>query len=171
VSIGLAGGDGVNCADTTCLLHGRRGESMHRTARTTLVVLLALTALLIPAAGVAADAGLTLTADTATLGPHRTSVALRGTYSCGPFASGRPDRGVIDLSVEQRQSSGTVTAFGFLEPAVCDGTSQPFEVTLTGNGGKRFREGTASWSASGYVEGDTGLQHIQVPPTPIVLMR
>jgi hypothetical protein len=42
---------------------------MHRTARTTLVVLLTLTALLIPAAGVAADVGLTLTADTATLGP------------------------------------------------------------------------------------------------------
>jgi hypothetical protein len=144
---------------------------MHRTARTALTVLLALVAACIPAAGVAADAGLTVTADTATLGPHRTSVVLAGTYSCGPFASGRPDRGVIDLSVEQRQSSGTVTAFGFLEPAVCDGTSQPFEVTLTGNGGKRFREGTASWSASGYVEGDTGLQHIQVPPTPIVLMR
>jgi hypothetical protein len=98
-------------------------------------------------------------------------VGLRGTYTCGLFASGRPDRGVIDLSVEQRQPSGTVTAFGFLEPAVCDGTPQPFEVTLTGTGGKRFRQGTATWSASGYVEGDTGLQHVQVPPTPIVLMR
>jgi hypothetical protein len=145
---------------------------MYRTARTTLVVLLTLPALLIPAAGVAAaDVGLTLTADTATLGPHRSSVVLRGTYSCGPFASGRPDRGVIDLSIEQHHPSGTVAAFGFLEPAVCDGTSQPFEVTLTGTGGKRFRQGAATWSASGYVEGDTGLQFVQVPPTPIVLMK
>jgi hypothetical protein len=144
---------------------------MQRTACTTLVVLLALTALLIPAAGVAADAGLTMTAETATLGPHRTSVVLRGTYSCGPFASGRPDRGVIDLSIDQHQPSGTVAAFGFLEPAVCDGTSQPFEVTLTGTGGRRFRQGGATWIASGYVEGDTGVQFVQVPPTPIVLMR
>jgi hypothetical protein len=143
---------------------------MHRTARTALVVLLALPALLIPAARVSADAGLTLSANTATLGPHRTSVVLGGTYSCGPFASGRPDRGVIDMSVEQVRPSGTVAAFGYLEPTVCDGTSQPFEVTLTGTGGKRFRQGMATWIASGYVEGDTGLQHVQVPPTPIVLM-
>jgi hypothetical protein len=144
---------------------------MHRTARTALTVLLALVAACIPAAGVAADAGLTVTADTATLGPHRTSVVLAGTYSCGPFASGRPDRGVIDLSVEQRQSSGTVTAFGFLEPAVCDGTSQPFQVTLTGTGGKRFQRAAATWGASGYVEGDTGVQNVHVPPTPIMLIR
>jgi hypothetical protein len=144
---------------------------MHRTARTTLVFRLTLPALLIPAAAAAADVGLTLTADTATLGPHRTSVVLRGTYSCGPFASGRPDRGVIDLSVEQRQPSGMVTAFGFLEPAVCDGTSQPFEVTLTGTGGRRFRQGAATWAGSGYVEGDTGLQHVHVSPTPIALVR
>jgi hypothetical protein len=124
-----------------------------------------------PAAGLAADAGLTLTADTATLGPHRTGVVLGGTYTCGPFTSGRPDRGVIDLSVQQDLAGSTVTAFGFLEPAVCDGTSQRFEVTLTGTGGKRFRQGAATWSASGYVEGDTGLQHVQVPPTPIVLTR
>jgi hypothetical protein len=138
----------------------------------TAVVLLTLPALLIPAAGVAADVGLTLTADIATLGgPHRSSVVLRGTYSCGPFASGHPDRGVIDLSIEQHHPSGTVAAFGFLEPGVCDGTSQPFEVTVTGTGGKRFRQGAATWIASGYVEGDTGMQFVQVPPTPIVLMR
>jgi hypothetical protein len=144
---------------------------MHRTARTALTVLLALVAACIPAAGVAADAGLTVTADTATLGPHRTSVVLAGTYSCGPFASGRPDRGVIDLSVQQLRMGDTVAAYGYLEPAVCDGTSQPFEVALTGNGGKRYRQGAATWSASGYVEGDTGLQHVQVPATPITLMR
>jgi hypothetical protein len=144
---------------------------MHRTARAMVTILLGLTAVLLPAVGLAADAGLTLTAETAMLGPHRTSVVLGGTYTCGPFASGRPDRGVIDLSVQQDRESGTVAAFGFLEPAVCDGTTQPFEVTLTGTGGKRFRQDAATWSASGYVEGDTGLQHVQVPPTPIALTR
>jgi hypothetical protein len=144
---------------------------MRRAARTTVTVLLALLAALIPAAGAAADTGLTLTADTATLGPRRTSVVLGGTYSCGPFASGRPDRGVIDLSVQQTRMGDTVTAYGFLEPSVCDGTSQPFEVTLTGTGGKRFQRGAATWSGSGYVEGDTGLQSVQVPPTPIVLTK
>jgi hypothetical protein len=144
---------------------------MHRTARTTVTVLLALIAALIPAAGVAADAGLTLTADTATLGPRRTSVVLRGAYSCGPFASGRPDRGVIDLDVRQTRTGGMVAAIGYLEPSICDGTSQPFEVTLTGTGSKRFRPGPATWSASGYVEGDTGMQHVQVSATPIGLMR
>jgi hypothetical protein len=142
---------------------------MRRTSRTMVTVLLVLIATLIPAAGVAADAGLTLTADTATLGPHRTSVVLRGAYSCGPFASGRPDRGVIDLSVQQTRTGGMVAAIGYLEPSICDGTSQPSEVTLTG--GKRFRQGPATWSASGYVEGDTGVQDVQVPATPISLMR
>jgi hypothetical protein len=42
---------------------------------------------------------------------------------------------------------------------------------VTGTGGKRFPQGAATWMASGYVEGDTGMQFVQVPPTPIVLMR
>ena len=96
---------------------------------------------------------------------------LAGSYACGPFASGRPDRGVIDLSVEQVHGRRTVTAFGFLEPTVCDGTSQPFAVTLTGTGGQRFRVGPATWIGSGYVEGDTGLQHVQVPPTAIIVTQ
>ena len=33
------------------------------------------------------------------------------------------------------------------------------------------RQGAAAWSASGYVEGDTGVQHVQVPPTLITLTR
>jgi len=144
---------------------------MHRTARTALTVLLALVAACIPGTGVAADAGLTVTAGTATLGPHRTSVVLAGTYSCGPFASGRPNRGVIDLTVQQLRMGDPVAAHGFLEPAVCDGTSQPFEVALTGTGGKRFQRGAATWGASGYVEGDTGMQNVHVPPTPITLTR
>ena len=120
---------------------------------------------------VAAQDGLTVTATSAELGPHRTSVVLRGSYSCGPFASGAPDRGVIDLSIEQVRRGHTVAAYGFLEPSVCDGTSQPFDVVLTGTGGQRFRAGGATWAGSGYVEGDTGLQHVQVAPTPITLTR
>jgi hypothetical protein len=84
------------------------------------------------------------------------------------LASGRPDRGVIDLGVQQTRGSTTVAAIGYLEPSICDGTSQPFNVTLTSTGGQRFRRGAATWSASGSVEGDTGLQHVQVPPTPIL---
>ena len=112
-----------------------------------------------------------VTATTATLSPGGTSVVLEGTYSCGPFASGRPDRGVIDLTVRQTAKGDTVTAFGFLEPSVCDGSAQPFAVTLTGTGGRRFQRGAATWSASGYVEGDTGTQNVHVPPTPIVLTK
>ena len=144
---------------------------MHRTARAIVTVLLGLTVVLFPAGALAAEAGLTLTAKKATLGRDPTSVVLRGTYTCGPFASGRPDRGVIDLSVQQDRAGGPVTAFGYLEPAVCDGRRQSFRVTLTGTGGMGFRPGAATWSASGYVEGDTGLQHVQVPPTPIVLVK
>ena len=144
---------------------------MSRMARRAVMVVLVLTAILAAAGGAAADPGLTLAAETATLGPDRTTVMLRGTYSCGPFATGVPDRGVIDLSIEQGHAGGTVAGFGYLEPSVCDSTSQPFEVTLTGTGGKRFRQGAAAWSASGYVEGDTGVQHVQVPPTLITLTR
>ena len=71
----------------------------------------------------------------------------------------------------QDRAGGPVAAIGFLTPAVCDGSRQRFRVTLTGTGGNRFRQGPATWSASGYVEVDTGPQHVQVPPTPIVLTR
>jgi hypothetical protein len=120
---------------------------------------------------VAADAGLTLTADAANLGPGRSAVVVSGRYSCGPFASGRPDRGVIDLTVQQVQGRRTVTAYGYLEPTVCDGTDQPFAATATVVGTRRLRAGPATWSGSGYVEGDTGLQNVHVPPTPITLAR
>ena len=143
---------------------------MRRAARTTVMVLLALTAALIPATGAAAATGLTVTADTATLGPQRTSVVLAGTYSCGPFASGRPDRGVIDLTIQQTRMGDTVTAImSFFQPGMSN--AQRFAVTLTGTGGRRFQRGAATWTASGYVEGDTGLQHVHVPPTPIVLTK
>jgi hypothetical protein len=138
--------------------------------RTMVLLVVVLSTAMAGAEGVAAQDGLTVTATSAELGPHRASVVLRGSYSCGPFASGVPDRGVIDLSIEQVRGH-TVAAFGFLEPSVCDGTSQPFDVVLTGTGGKRFRAGAATWAGSGYVEGDTGLQHVQVAPTPITLAR
>jgi hypothetical protein len=145
---------------------------MGTVVRRTIVLLVVVGAAMVGGAEVvAAQDGLTVTATSAELGPHRTSVVLRGSYSCGPFASGVPDRGVIDLSIEQVRRGHTVAAYGFLEPSVCDGTSQPFDVVLTGTGGQRFRAGAATWAGSGYVEGDTGLQHVQVPPTPITLTR
>jgi hypothetical protein len=122
-----------------------------------------------PPAG--ADPGLTLSASSANLGPDRTTVTVVGQYSCGPFASGLPDRGVIDFTVVQVKARRTVTAYGYLEPTVCDGTDQPFAATLTVTGTTPFRKGAATRSASGYVEGDTGLQHVTVPPTPITLTR
>lgn len=84
-------------------------------------------------------------------------------------ADAAPTRGVVDLSVEQARPHGRAVAIGFLEPAVCDGTPQPFEATLTRTAGPRFRPGPATWSASGYVEGDGGLQSVFVPATPIRL--
>jgi hypothetical protein len=137
--------------------------------RVVLVLGVALAVVLVPVDAAGAD--LTLTARSATLGSGQTSVVLRGSYTCGPFASGLPDRGVIDLTVEQVLPSRTVTAFGYLEPSVCDGTSQRYRITLTGTSGQRFRTGSATWAASGYVEGDTSLQHVHVEPTQITLTR
>jgi hypothetical protein len=144
---------------------------MGTVVRRTVLILVVAVAATVAGAGPVAAADLTVTATSAELGPHRTSVSLQGSYSCGPFASGLPDRGVIDLSIEQVRRGRTVAAFGFLEPSVCDGTAQPFTVTLTGTGGQRFRVGMATWAGSGYVEGDTGLQHVQIAPTPITLTR
>jgi hypothetical protein len=145
---------------------------MGTVVRRTIVLLVVVWAATVGGADVvAAQDGLTVTATSAELGPHRTSVVLRGSYACGPFASGVPDRGVIDLSIEQVRRGHSVAAFGFLEPSVCDGTSQPFEVVLSGTGGQRFRAGAATWAGSGYVEGGTVLQHVQVGPTPITLTR
>lgn len=137
--------------------------------RVVLVIGVVLAVTLAPAAEVGAD--LTLSASSARLGADRTSVVLRGSYTCGPFASGLPDRGVIDFTVAQGSGSRTVTAFGYLEPSVCDGSAQRYKVTVTGTSGRRFRAGPATWAASGYVEGDTGLQHVHVDPTPIMLWR
>ena len=134
------------------------------------IVLVATAAALGPAAA-AATAGLTVQAQSGDLGPGRTTVAVSGTYSCGPFTTGLPDRGVIDLTVAQVQRHRTVTAYGYLEPAVCDGTDQAFTTTVTVVGTRPFQVGGAQWSASGYVEGDTGLQSVHVPPTPLRLTR
>jgi hypothetical protein len=146
---------------------------MSSLARRTIPLLAVVCAVAVGGASAAAAAavGLTVTANSAELGRDGTSVVLRGSYSCGPFASGFPDRGVIDLSIKQDRRGNTVTAFGFLEPTACDGSSQPYRVTLTGTGGERLRTGAATWAASGYVEGDTGLQHVQVDPTGITLTK
>ena len=144
--------------------------------RTVLVVVIAVTMAVTAApvlsgtAAAAAD-GLTLSASGARLEPGRTTVVLEGSYSCGPFASGLPDRGVFDLTVQQVRRGRTVTAIGYYEPSVCDGSSQSFAATLTTVDGARFTTGPATWTGSGYVEGDSGLQNVHVGPEPITLTR
>lgn len=119
----------------------------------------------------AAAEGLAVAIDTGDLGPGRTTVVVAGAYSCGPFAAGVPDRGTIDITVQQRQGRRTVTAYGYFDPVVCDGTDQAFTATVTAVGTTPFRVGPATWSASGYVEGDGTLQHTSVPPTAFTLTR
>lgn len=128
------------------------------------VLVLAATALLVPTAA-SADPGITVTGQFA----FRSSggVVLVGQYRCGPFASGVPDRGVFDLSVVQTVAGTEVRGIGYLTPTTCDGLPQWYAVELTTVGGAAFRRGPATWSASGYVEGDGGLQHFTNPPAPI----
>jgi len=131
-------------------------------------VLTSSTVLLAPAGAASAVAeGLTVTARSATLNAAGASVTVAGTYSCGPFTTGVPDRGVIDMTVTQSAGGVVVNGYGYLEPTACDGAAHRYAVAVTTSGGQRFRRGPAQWSASGYVEGDGGLQHGFVPPTAI----
>lgn len=134
----------------------------------TVSVLISSIALLAPAGAAAAVAdGLTVTARSAVLNAGGQSVTLAGTYTCGPFTSGVPDRGVVDLTVTQSVGAFSNTGYGYLEPTICDGAAHGYAVEITAVGAQGFRRGAAKWSASGYVEGDGGLQHGSVPPTAI----
>jgi hypothetical protein len=115
----------------------------------------------------AAPTGLTVAVRWALLGDAPTAVVLVGRYSCGPFPGGVPDRGVVDLGVTQVVNGVEVRGVGYLTPTVCDATAQWFAAELTTFGGVAFRRATAVWSASGYVEGGGGMQHVSVPPTRI----
>ena len=131
-------------------------------------VLTLSTALMVPTgAASAAQAGLTVTARSAQRNAGGVSVTLAGTYSCGPFTGGVPDRGVIDLTVSQSVGGVSIMGYGYLEPTACDGVAHRYAVEVTTVGDQKFRRGQAQWSSSGYVEGDGGLQHGFVPPTPI----
>ncbi len=142
---------------------------MRRTLTVLAVSVLALsTALVVPAgAASAAAAGLTVTARFALRNAGGESVTLAGTYRCGPFTGGVPDRGVIDLTVSQSAGGVSINGYGYLEPTVCDGVAHWYAVEVTAVGEQGFRRGAAQWSSSGYVEGDGGLQHGSVPPTLI----
>jgi hypothetical protein len=145
--------------------HDRRGV-MRRIA-TTLVLSLSLVLALAPSATAATDAGLTVRARWALLSDDPATVVLVGAYTCGPFPGGVPDRGVIDLAVDQRVAGATRHGIGYLTPTVCDGTPQWFAAGVSTVDGTAFRRANATWGASGYVEGSGGLQHGSVPPTPI----
>lgn len=135
--------------------------------RRSLAVLAMCTVLVGTSGAVSMAAGLNVTARRAVLTGEGVSVTLTGTYTCGPFPGGVPDRGVIDFTISQPVAGGTVTGFGFLEPTACDGAVHPFSVDLPSVSELRFRRGVALWSASGYVEGGGGLQTVSVPPTEI----
>ena len=143
---------------------------MARIARWTVMLLLALVALMVPVEVTSAQTGLTFEAQRAELAADPTVVVLRGFYSCGPFAGGVPERGVIDPTVRQARPDEQVTGFGFFVPAVCDGTLQRFAASVTAVSGS-FRRGRATWSASGFVEGTTGSQNVFVPDSPIPIKR
>ncbi len=141
-----------------------------RRIATTLMLSLSLVLTLAPAATAATDAtaaGLTVTARWALLSDDPATVVLAGQYTCGPFPGGVPDRGVIDLGVDQRVTGATRRGIGYLTPTVCDGTPQWFAAGVSTVDGTAYRRASATWSASGYVEGAGGLQHGSVPPTAI----
>jgi hypothetical protein len=96
-----------------------------------------------------------------------TRVILIGQYACGPFPSGVPDRGVIDLEVRQTVSGVETVARGFLTPTVCDGIRQWYASPVTVDVGPGLSRRVATWSASGYVEGGGTMQNVFVPPTRI----
>jgi hypothetical protein len=131
-------------------------------------VLILSAALVVPAGAAAATAaGLTFTGRSAVRHAGGLSATLSGTYSCGPFTGGVPDRGVVDLTVSQTVAGVVVNGYGYLYPTACDGAARRYAVEVTTFGEQGFRRGAAQWSGSGYVEGDGGMQHGFVPPTPI----
>jgi len=107
----------------------------------------------------------TLTARWALLSSN-TSVVLVGQYTCGPYPSGAPERGVIDLGLNQTVNGAEVRGIGYLEPRVCDGLPQWYAAELTSVSGA-FQRGRARWAASGYIEGPPGVERVSVPPTAI----
>jgi hypothetical protein len=136
--------------------------------RVAAALLLGLAVGLVAPAGAEAAAGLTVDARYALLSADHTRVLLVGDYACGPFTDGVPDRGVIDLEIKQIVDGVEVRAIGFLEPTRCDGAEHRYAASLLTIAGT-LRRGTATWTASGYVEGDESLQSVFVPPTPIRL--
>ena len=142
---------------------------MRRILTVLAVSVLTLSTALVVSTGAAsaAQAGLTVTARSALRNVGGEGVTLAGTYSCGPFTGGVPDRGVIDLTISQSAGGVSVIGYGYLEPTVCDGVAHGYAVEVTTVSAQKFRRGAAQWSSSGYVEGDGGLQHGHVPPTPI----
>src|SRR5688500_12441351 len=100
---------------------------MRRIPTVLATAVLAVAPALVPTgAATAAQAGLSFTASSAVRLPGNVSVRLTGTYTCGPFAAGVPDRGVIDLTVSQTSAAGTLNGYGYLDPAACDGAAHPY---------------------------------------------
>jgi hypothetical protein len=142
---------------------------MSTTTKRSLALALLALGFLVPAS--TASAGTTAAAPTVTarwaLLNTTTAVVLVGQYTCGPYPSGVPERGVIDLGLNQTVNGAEVRGIGYLEPRVCDGQPQWFATELTSATGAAFQRARARWSASGYIEGPNGIERVSVPPTTI----
>ena len=132
-----------------------------------LVAVLAAVAVLPATAATAATTGLTVTARRVLLADNPASVVLVGRYSCGPFASGAPLSGTVDLNVDQVTNGVTAHAIGYLTPTACDGAAHWFVAELTSVNGATFRRANATWTGSGYVQGQEAFQNVYVPPTRV----
>ena len=118
--------------------------------RVVLAVLVAATVAVGPAAW-AQDATFDFTIDAARLATDRHTIVVTGTYTCGPLdLNVTGGGGTVDLTVSQRR----VTGFGFVPIEVCDGTAQTYQADVTTFGDRRFTQGKATASASGFVTGE-----------------
>jgi hypothetical protein len=120
----------------------------------------------------AQDGTFGFTIDAARLAADRHTVLVSGTFTCGPLdLDVVGGGGTVDLTVRQ----GQVTGFGFVPIQVCDGTARDYLAEVTTFGERRFRQGTATATASGFVQGERDGQPVTlttaVTDQPITITR
>ena len=113
------------------------------TIRRLTVVFIALAAAVLGAGPATADPALQVSVTGAQLASGGQQVVVSGQYVCGPFSSAD---GVVDLTLVQAATTG----YGYLYPAVCDGTAQTWSAPVDSVGGP-FVRGRAQVTGSGYV--------------------
>ena len=140
--------------------------------RVILAILVAATVVVGPAAW-AQDESFEFTVDAARLAADRHTVLVSGTYTCGPLdLNVVGGGGTIDLTVRQ----GRVSGFGFVPIQVCDGATQHYQADVTTFGGRPFKRGNATASASGIVHGEDAAGQgvdlrVEIQNQPIAITR